>query len=262
MASTVSTNRTPIVAGNWKMNTTLAEARELAGALVEPLSELAAVDTVLCPPFISLAAVRDAIAGSRVALGAQNCHFETKGAFTGEIAPSMLAALGCRFVILGHSERRQYFGETDEGVARKVKAVLGQGLIPIVCVGEDLRQNEAGETERVVGTQVRGALDALTPDQVAGCVIAYEPVWAIGTGRAASAAGANATIGFIRRTIGEIAGAAAGAGVRIQYGGSVTPANAAELFGQPEIDGALVGGASLKAPDFVAICRAAAGPAL
>jgi triosephosphate isomerase len=244
------------------MNTTLAEARELAGALVEPLSELTAVDTVLCPPFISLAAVRDVIAGSRVALGAQNCHFEAKGAFTGEIAPPMLAALGCRFVILGHSERRQYFGETDEGVARRVKAVLGQGLIPIVCVGEDLRQNEAGETERVVGTQVRGALDALSPDQVAGCVIAYEPIWAIGTGRAASAAGANATIGFIRRTIGEMAGAAAAAGVRIQYGGSVPPANAGVLFGQREIDGALVGGASLKAPDFVAICRAAAGPAL
>jgi triosephosphate isomerase len=254
----VNTNRTPIVAGNWKMNTTLAEARDLAGALVEPLSELTAVDTVLCPPFISLAAVRDVIAGSRVALGAQNCHFEAKGAFTGEIAPPMLAALGCRFVILGHSERRQYFGETDEGVARRVKAVLGQGLIPIVCVGEDLRQNEAGETERVVGTQVRGALDALSPDQVAGCVIAYEPIWAIGTGRAATPEGANDTIAIIRATVAEVSGEPVANALRIQYGGSVTADNFAAFIGQPDIDGALVGGASLRADQFVEIVRLAA----
>jgi triosephosphate isomerase len=253
----MNADRRPIVAGNWKMNTTLSEARELAGGLRGPLDALETVDTVLCPPFISLAAVGETIAGSRVALGAQNCHFEAKGAFTGEVAAPMLANLGCRYVILGHSERRQYFGETDELVARKLGAVLANGMIPIVCVGENLQQNEAGQTQQVVGGQVRGSLAGLTPQQLAGLVAAYEPVWAIGTGRAASAADANATIGFIRQTLAELAGPTTARAVRIQYGGSVTPANAAELFAQPEIDGALVGGASLKAPDFTTICQAA-----
>ena len=256
----MSTNRTPIVAGNWKMNTTLAEARELAGALVEPLSELAAVDTVLCPPFISLAAVRDVIAGSRVALGAQNCHFEAKGAFTGEIAPPMLAALGCRFVILGHSERRQYFGETDETVGKKVKAALAAGLGVIACVGETLAQRDANSTFQVVETHLAGVTAHLGKDVGAlldRIVIAYEPVWAIGTGRTATPAQAQEVHAFIRKWLDGKLGSAAAAAIRIQYGGSVKPDNAAQLMKEPDIDGALVGGASLQAADFIAICRAA-----
>lgn len=250
--------RRPIVAGNWKMNTTVAEARALAAALRQPLADLGGVETVLCPPAISLTAVAAVIDGAGVALGAQNCHFEARGAFTGEVSPAMLADLGCRYVILGHSERRTLFGETDEVVARKLRAAFAHGLTPILCVGENLAQNEAGETEFVVGAQIAAALDGLGDDQVGRLVIAYEPIWAIGTGRPATAENANATIAQIRRMVAA-RGDDAAARVRIEYGGSVTPANAAELFGQPEIDGALVGGASLKAPDFVAICRAAAG---
>jgi triosephosphate isomerase (TIM) len=249
--------RQPVVAGNWKMNTTLAEAEALAEALDRPLAGLAGVRTVLCPPFISLAAVVQAVSGFNVAVGAQNCHYETHGAFTGEIAPTMLAALGCRYVILGHSERRTLFGETDAMVQRKVKAALGAGLTPIVCVGENLEQNERGQTEEVVGGQVRAALEGLSAEQVAGLILAYEPVWAIGTGRPATPEQANATIGAVRRTVADLAGEDAAAALRIQYGGSVTRENAADLFVQPEIDGALVGGASLKAADFVAICEAA-----
>jgi triosephosphate isomerase (TIM) len=250
-----STSRRPIVAGNWKMNTTLAEAVELASALHGPLAGLAGVETVLCPPFVSLAAVRDAVADTPIGLGAQNCHFQTNGAFTGEISPLMLADLGCRYVIVGHSERRTLFGETDETVGRKLHAAQAHGLMPILCVGENLHQNDLGETEEVVGSQVRAALGAGSID-VAQLVIAYEPVWAIGTGRAATAEQANSTIGYIRSVVAELAGHGTAGALRIQYGGSVTAANAAELFAQPEIDGALVGGASLKAQDFVAICRA------
>ena len=253
-------NRRPIVAGNWKMNTTLAAARALAAAVREPLRNADAVETVVCPPFISLAAVGEVLLGSPTALGAQNCFYESKGAFTGEISPAMLADLGCRYVILGHSERRQHFGESDEVIARKVRAALDNNLTPILCVGENLEQNEAGHTQAVVAGQVRAAIAGAylrERGEVAKLVIAYEPLWAIGTGRAASAAEANQTIGFIRRTAGEAAGEATAQAVRIQYGGSVTPANAAELFAQPEIDGALVGGASLSAADFVAICAAA-----
>jgi triosephosphate isomerase (TIM) len=251
--------RRPIVAGNWKMNTTLTEAIALASALREPLANVAEVETVLCPPFISLAAVRDVIAGAPVGLGAQNCHFEAKGAFTGEVAPAMLADLGCSYVIIGHSERRAYFGETDELVARKLRAAQANGLTAIVCVGENLDQRESGQTNQIVQDQVTAALEGLDPEQVERLVIAYEPIWAIGTGRAATAEQANETIGVIRRRVVEVAGWDAGGAIRIQYGGSVTGANAAELFAQPEIDGALVGGASLKAPDFIAICEAAAG---
>jgi triosephosphate isomerase len=253
----MSSPRQPVVAGNWKMNTTLAEARALASAVAGPLSALEAIETVLCPPFVSLAAVIQTVAGAGVAVGAQNCHFEPKGAFTGEVSPAMLADLGCRYVILGHSERRALFGETDATVRRKAQAALAAGLIPIVCVGESLEQNEAGQTVEVVGGQVRAALDGLTGAQVAGLVLAYEPIWAIGTGRAATPEQAGGTIGAVRRAVGEAAGEAAAGAVRIQYGGSVTAENAAALFAQPEIDGALVGGASLKAPDFVAICEAA-----
>ena len=252
--------RQQIVAGNWKMNTTVYEAVALASELREPLVSLAAVETVLCPPFISLAAVRDVIAGSPVALGAQNCHFEAKGAFTGEISPAMLIDLQCRYVILGHSERRTHFGEPDELIARKLRTAQADGLLPILCVGENLDEREGNRTNDIVGRQVRAALEGLGAEQLSQLVVAYEPVWAIGTGRAATSAQANETIGFIRQTVGQVAGGAAAAALRIQYGGSVTPANAAELFAQPEIDGALVGGASLKAADFIAICRAAAGP--
>jgi triosephosphate isomerase (TIM) len=255
------TTRRPIVAGNWKMNTTLGEAMALATALREPLTSLERVETVVCPPFISLAAVRDVLVGgqaSSIGLGAQNCHFEEKGAFTGEVSPVMLADLGCGYVILGHSERRQFFGETDEGVARKLRAAQTQGLVPIVCVGENLDQRESGQTDVIVGTQVRAALADLSVGQLDKLVVAYEPIWAIGTGHAATSAQANETIGAIRGIIAKLFGREAADGVRIQYGGSVTPANAAELFSQPEIDGALVGGASLKAPDFVTICEAAA----
>lgn len=249
--------RRPIVAGNWKMNTTLGEATHLAAGVRDAVAGRAGADVVLCPPFISLAAVRDAVASSSIGLGAQNCHFEMKGAFTGEVSPVMLADLGCRYVILGHSERRTLLGETDAVVARKIGAVLACTLIPIICVGENLAQNEAGATRDVVGGQVQAALAGLDAGVVAGLVLAYEPIWAIGTGRAATAEDANATIGFIRQTVAGIAGPDAAAAIRIQYGGSVTPANAATLFAQPEIDGALVGGASLKAADFAAICQAA-----
>jgi len=249
--------RRPIVAGNWKMNTTLAEAGALAAELAEPLAGLGGVETVLCPPSISLAAVLRALDGRPVGLGAQNCHFEPKGAYTGEVSPTMLADLGCSHVILGHSERRAQFGETDGLIASKLRAAQAHGLIPIVCVGENLEQREGGKTHDVVAQQVRGALAHLSDEELSRLVVAYEPVWAIGTGRAASAAQANETIGFIRGQVIELAGWDAGGALRIQYGGSVTPSTAAELFAQPEIDGALVGGASLKAPDFIAICRAA-----
>ena len=258
--------RRPIVAGNWKMNTTLGEARDLAGALVESLHGQREVEhqveVVLCPPFLSLAAVGEVIAGTRLGLGAQNCHFEAQGAFTGEVSPAMLADLGCQYVILGHSERRTLFGESDALIARKVRAVLDHGLTPILCVGENLAQNEAGQTAAIVSGQVRAALHGGSEDRLSRVVVAYEPIWAIGTGRAATAEAANATIGVVRRTMEALATHGPGSGaqhrLRIQYGGSVTPANAADLFAQPEIDGALVGGASLKAPDFLVICAAAA----
>ncbi len=246
------------MAGNWKMNTTLSEAIQLASDVREPLATLAGVESVLCPPFISLAAVRDAVAGSPVALGAQNCHFEAKGAFTGEVSPAMLADLSCQYVIVGHSERRALFGEDDALVGRKLRAAQAHGLSVILCVGENLEQRESGQTDAVVGGQARGALEGLEASAWDRLVIAYEPVWAIGTGRAATSAQANETIGAIRRVVADLAGEEIAGRLRIQYGGSVTPANAAELFAQPEIDGALVGGASLKAVDFVAICRAAA----
>jgi triosephosphate isomerase len=246
--------RRPIVAGNWKMNTTLEEAVELAGALRGSIADVAGVDRVVCPPFVWLAAVGAELRGTSIGVGAQSVHWEPKGAFTGEISPVMVAQLA-RYVIVGHSERRQYFGESDATVNRRVKAALAHGLTPIVCVGETLAENEGGRTRGVVTQQTAMAL--LDIPATGNLVIAYEPVWAIGTGRAATAAGANETVGIIRTVVGEVWGADAAASIRIQYGGSVTAANAAELFAQPEIDGALVGGASLKAPDFTAIVEAA-----
>ena len=244
--------RLPIIAGNWKMNTTIDEAVTLVRDMLDKLDRIAGVEKVLCPPFISLSAVRALLLDSSIKLGAQNLHFEQKGAYTGEISPPMLAGL-CEYVILGHSERRQYFGETDEIVNRKVKAALKAGLKPILCVGESLSENEAGKTEEIVTRQIKGALAGI--DFTRDLVTAYEPIWAIGTGKAATGQQANHTIGLIRHTLSDLYGEPAAQAIRIQYGGSVTGANIAEFISQPEIDGALVGGASLKAPDFISIVQ-------
>lgn len=250
--------RTPLIAGNWKMNKAIEEAVNLVREMRPGLNEVPGVDKVLCPPFTALAAVKELLEPTTIKLGAQNMHWEEKGAYTGEISPLMLKEL-CQYVILGHSERRQYFGETDDGINKKIKAALAHDLIPIVCVGENLAQNEAGRTEAVVGGQVRGCLAGLSAEQVRGLIIAYEPLWAIGTGRPATGAGANAVIGqTIRGTIGDLYDKATAQTVRVQYGGSVNPKNVAEFMSQVEIDGALVGGASLKAADFVEIVRISA----
>jgi triosephosphate isomerase len=250
-----TTMRIPIVAGNWKMNKTIAEAAELVQAMRGWLASIPGVERVVCPPFVCLPAVKQAVAGTDIGVGAQNMHFEEKGAFTGEIAPSMLEGL-CQYVIIGHSERRQYFGETDEGVNRKIRAALAHKLTPIVCVGETLALRQAGQTDGWVKGQVSAALQGLTPGQVQALVLAYEPIWAIGTGIAATAEDAQQVISeVIRPTIAALAGTKVAQAVRIQYGGSVSPANAAELMGKPDIDGGLVGGASLKASDFADIVR-------
>ena len=270
--------RTPMIAGNWKMNTTVAEALALVremhrGIHAAPhvdkvvcpagicladleagLEAIANVDKVICPPFVSLAPVREIIKGSSIRLGAQNLYFKEKGAYTGETSPLMLAEL-CEFVILGHSERRQYFNETNEVVNKKVKSALMVGLKPILCVGESLEDNEAGWTESVVAEQLSLCLAGI--DSAEGLTVAYEPVWAIGTGRAATGKQANETIGFIRRSLSRLYTGAVAEGVRILYGGSVTADNTAEFMGQLEIDGALVGGASLKADQFISITKQA-----
>jgi triosephosphate isomerase len=248
--------RRPILAGNWKMNMTIAEATAFVRSVRRGLNDIKGADTVLCPPFTALAVVKDLLSATGIGLGAQNMHWEEKGAYTGEVSPAMLQEL-CQYVILGHSERRAYFDETDNGVNRKVKAALAHGLVPIVCVGETETEYDAGQTEAVVGGQVHGCLAGLTAEQVAGLVIAYEPIWAIGTGKAATAAGAGAVIGLtIRGTIAGLYDEATAQAVRVQYGGSVTTANVAEFMAHPDVDGALVGGASLK-PDFVDLVRIA-----
>ena len=211
------------------------------------------MDVVVCPPFVCIAAAAEALKGSNVRLGAQNMHFEQSGAYTGEISPGMLKSLGVEYVILGHSERRQYFGETDEGVNRKAKAAIAEGITPIICVGETLEQRESGITTEIVRNQTKLALQGITAEQAAAVVIAYEPIWAIGTGKTATSQDANETIGTIRAEVAEVLGADTAAKVRIQYGGSMKPANAAELMAMPEIDGGLIGGAALKAEDFAAI---------
>lgn len=255
--------RVPFVAGNWKMHKTVAEARVLTSELVPGLQAVAVVDKALCPASTALMAVSALLEGTDIGLGAQNMHWEASGAYTGEISPVMVAEL-CQYVILGHSERRAYFGETDEGVNRKVKAALAHNLIPIVCVGETLEENEAGRTEQVVARQLRGGLaglgtgEALDPHNAASLVIAYEPVWAIGTGKAATPKGANEVIAkVIRPVLGELFGEDFAQGVRVQYGGSVKADIAADFFTQPDIDGALVGGASLNAAEFIRIVQAA-----
>ena len=244
--------RVPLIAGNWKMNTTVSEAVELVNEMRPGLDEIANVDKVICPPFISLATVRELIKGSSIKLGAQNLYFEEKGAYTGEISPLMLADL-CEFVIIGHSERRQYFNETGEIVNKKIRAALRVKLKPILCIGESLEENEAGRTEAVIAGQIRSSLAGI--DFVAGLIIAYEPIWAIGTGKAATGKQANKTIGFIRQNIAKLYNEDLAQEMRILYGGSVTADNAAEFIDQPEIDGALVGGASLKAPQFLSIVK-------
>jgi triosephosphate isomerase len=250
--------RTPIIAGNWKMHKTLEEAVAHARQMRPGLIQVQGVEKVLCPPFVALAAVREVIQATDIKLGAQNMHWEEQGAFTGEVSPLMLKGL-CQYVILGHSERRAYFGETDEGVNRKVKAALAHGLTPIVCVGENLEQHEAGQTEAWVAGQVRAAFAGLTAEEARKVVLAYEPIWAIGTGHAATPAGANAVIGLtIRGTLADLYDEATAQAVRVQYGGSVNAANIGGFMAQPDIDGALVGGASLKAEEFVAIVRIAA----
>ena len=253
------TPRVPIVAGNWKMNKSAVEAAALLEGMLSELKALTGVERVICPPFVALTTLAPRLAGSGIGLGAQTMHWEGSGAFTGEISPLMLKGL-CSHVILGHSERRAYFGETDETVNRRLHAALKHGLTPIVCVGETLAENEAGRTAEVVTRQVKGALMGLTDVQAAALVVAYEPVWAIGTGRAATPGGANDVIaGMIRPALAGLFSGAIAQAIRVQYGGSVTAANAAELFAQPDIDGALVGGASLKPAEFVAIVAAARG---
>ncbi len=250
--------RKPFVAGNWKMNKTAAEARALVSEMLPGLRAVETVERVICPPFTALSTVAELLAGGPVGLGAQNMHWEASGAFTGEVAPAMVKEF-CQYVILGHSERRAYFGETDQTVNRRLKAALAAGLTPIVCVGETLQENESGQTYKVVSGQVRGGLEGLSVEEVGRLVIAYEPVWAIGTGRAASGSDANAVVdGIIRPTLQEVFGNAAADAMRVLYGGSVTGANAAEFFQMPGIDGALVGGASLKPADFIKIVQAAA----
>jgi triosephosphate isomerase (TIM) len=249
--------RTPLVAGNWKMNKTIAEARELVTKMAPQMSGINGVEKVFCPPFTALTAVSEMLFGTGIGLGAQNMYWEEKGAFTGEISPSMVKEL-CGYVILGHSERRAYFGETNETVNKKLKAAQAAGLISIVCVGETLDEYESGRTREVVSTQTSMSLRDVSPEYASSIVVAYEPVWAIGTGKASTGDAANIVIkDFIRPAIAELYGEKTAQAVRVLYGGSVTGANAAEFFAQPDIDGALVGGASLKLDEFVAITKAA-----
>jgi triosephosphate isomerase len=246
--------RTPVVAGNWKMNTTVPEALALVDAMLDELPFIAGVEKVLCPPFISLEAVRSRVLGTGILVGAQNAYWEPKGAFTGEVSATMLQGLA-DYVILGHSERRQYFYESDEDVNRKVTAALETGLNVIMCVGESLAENEMGHTDSFVEAQVRGGLAGIGSLQ--RVVIAYEPIWAIGTGRAATPEVAGKAIGYIRSVVKDLVGEKADA-LRILYGGSVTPDNFASFMAHPEIDGGLVGGASLRADSFLALVRQAA----
>jgi triosephosphate isomerase len=249
--------RTPIVAGNWKMNKTVEEARSLVLSMTLELREIEGVEKVLCPPYPALLAVYAMLAGTDIGLGAQNLHWEEKGAFTGEVAPGMVAEF-CKYAIIGHSERRAYFGETDDSVNRKVRAALAHDLTPIVCVGETENEYESARTGEVVRRQISRGLADVDSARAARLVIAYEPVWAIGTGKASSGENANAVLAeHIRPALADLFGAETAQAIRVQYGGSVTAANADEFFGQPEIDGALVGGASLKVDEFIAIVRAA-----
>ncbi len=249
----MSPKRIPIIAGNWKMNKTTAEARDLATKLIPLVSGVTGREIVLAPPFTSLQAVSDAIKGKNIGLSAQNMHWEDKGAFTGEVSAEMLLDLGCKYVIIGHSERRQYFGETDETVNKKVKQALKKGLLPIMCVGETLAEREAGKLNEIISRQVTGGLKDLTSEDMKKVVVAYEPVWAIGTGKTATPDQANEVHALIRQKVKSLYSAEIAEGLRIQYGGSVTPENVSTLMAMPDIDGALVGGASLKPESFAAL---------
>lgn len=245
--------RKPIIAGNWKMNKTPKQAEELINAL-KPLVADAEAEVVVCPPFVCLDAARRALEGSNIKLGAQNVHFEKSGAYTGEVSAEMLLELGVEYVIIGHSERRQYFGETDDTVNRRALAALQAGLKPIICVGESLDEREKGITKEKVSMQTKLAILGMKPDEIKKIVIAYEPIWAIGTGKTATAEEANDTIRDIRTAVREVYGTAADE-VRIQYGGSMNPKNCSELMAMSEIDGGLIGGASLKAEDFAKVVK-------
>jgi len=247
--------RVPVIAGNWKMHKSRDEAINFVLELRKQLVKAGQVEVVICPPFTALAGVLAACDGSKIKVGAQNMHWEDKGAYTGEVSPTMLSDLGCGYVIIGHSERRQYFGETDQMVNRKVKAALAKGLIPIMCVGESLEEREKGITKELIGKQLAQGLAGLSGDEIRGLIIAYEPIWAIGTGVTATAEQAEEVCAFIRGQLGISFSQEVAEGIIIQYGGSVKPANMGELMAQPNIDGALVGGASLEPDSFAAILK-------
>jgi triosephosphate isomerase (TIM) len=250
--------RTPLVVGNWKMHGGISDARALATAVRDGLKRPRGVEVAVCPPFTALPAVAEALAGSPIAWGAQNCHWEDKGAFTGEIAPGMLVELGCRFVLLGHSERRHVFRETDEEINRKVIAALRHGLVPLLCVGETEEERRQGLTFTVVEGQLRAGWAGLGADEIARSVLAYEPVWAIGTGVNATPAQAAEVHGYLRGLVSELASKDVAQSLRILYGGSVKPDNAADLTQEPDIDGSLVGGASLQPQSFITIAKKSA----
>jgi triosephosphate isomerase (TIM) len=247
--------RKKFIAGNWKMNTTLDEARALAKGIVDTAGKIQDVDIAVCPPYVSLAAVGEIIKGSSVKLGAQDVHWEAKGAFTGKISCAMLKSAGVTYVIVGHSEQRTFFHETDETVNKKAKAVLAAGLLPIICVGETLAERKAGKLTEVVGRQVKGAFAGIAKPDALKCTVAYEPVWAIGTGEVATPAQANEAHQFIRTVLASLFDKAAADAMRIQYGGSMKPDNAKALLALSDVDGGLIGGAALKAQDFFGIIK-------
>lgn len=248
--------RRAVIAGNWKMNKTPAETAELI-AQMKPLVQDAGCSVVLCTPYVDLCAALEAAKGSNIEIGAQNCHWAEKGAFTGEVSAQMLASMQVPYVIVGHSERRTYFGDSDVTVRDRLRAALNEGLCGILCVGETLEQREQGITSELVAMQVKVALQGVTAEELGRVIVAYEPVWAIGTGKTATAEQANEVCALIRATVASLYGEAAAEGLTIQYGGSMNAANAAELLAQPDVDGGLIGGASLKAEDFAVIVRAA-----
>ena len=248
--------RKAIIAGNWKMNKTPAEAAALVNDL-KPLVKDASCDVVVCVPAVDIAAVKTAAEGSNIHVGAENVHWAASGAYTGELSAEMLVAAGVEYVIIGHSERRQYFAETNETVNKRTKAALAGGLKPIICVGESLDQREQGVTEELVRMQVKIALNGVTADELKNVVIAYEPIWAIGTGKTATADQAEEVCAAIRKVVGELYGEDAAKALTVQYGGSMNPKNAEELLSKPDVDGGLIGGASLKPNDFAAIVDAA-----
>ena len=248
--------RKAVIAGNWKMNKTPAEAKELIAAIA-PLVKDAGCEVIACTPFVDRSAAQEAAAGTNIQIGAENCHWEVSGAYTGEISAQMLSSMGVNIVIIGHSERRQYFGETDVTVQKRVRAALDAGLTVILCVGETLEQREQGITSELVAMQTKIALGGVSAEELKRVIIAYEPVWAIGTGKTATAQQANEVCHTIRECIASVYSQAAADGITIQYGGSMNAGNAAELLAQPDVDGGLIGGASLKPQDFATIVKAA-----